>query len=75
MVETLVYQPEGRGFETRWGNWTLSIDLILPGALGPGIYSASYRNENQRQEDMYPTKRARSVGEADNLTANCEPPV
>jgi hypothetical protein len=28
----------------------LSIYLILPAALGPGVYSASNRNEYQKQE-------------------------
>jgi hypothetical protein len=26
-----------------------SIYLIIPAALGPGVYSASNRNENQKQ--------------------------
>jgi hypothetical protein len=29
----------------------LSIYLILQAALGPGVYSASYRNEYQKQEN------------------------
>jgi hypothetical protein len=29
----------------------LSIYLILPGALGPGVYSASNRSEYQKQKD------------------------
>jgi hypothetical protein len=37
------------GFETVWGEWMFSIYLILPAALGPGIYSASNRNEYQKQ--------------------------
>jgi hypothetical protein len=28
-----------------------SIYLILPAALGPGVYSVSNRNENQKQEN------------------------
>jgi hypothetical protein len=39
-----LYKPEGRGFETRWGKWFLSIYLIVPIALGPRVYSASNRN-------------------------------
>jgi hypothetical protein len=27
-----------------------AIDLILPAALGPGVYSASNRNEHQKQK-------------------------
>jgi hypothetical protein len=37
MVEALRYKPEGRG-------------LILPASLGPGVYSASNRNEYQKQK-------------------------
>jgi hypothetical protein len=45
MVKVLCYMSEGRGFETRCG------DLILPTALGPGLYSASNRNEYQKQKN------------------------
>jgi hypothetical protein len=48
VVKALCYKPEGRGFENRWGEWFLSIHLILPVALGPGVYSASNRNEYQK---------------------------
>jgi hypothetical protein len=42
MVEALCYKPEGGRFETR---------CILPAALGPGVYSASNRNEYQKQKN------------------------
>jgi hypothetical protein len=42
------YTPEGRGFETRWNEWILPIYLILPAALGPGVYSDSNRNKYQK---------------------------
>jgi hypothetical protein len=29
----------------------VSIDLILPAALGPGVHSASNRNEYQKQKN------------------------
>jgi hypothetical protein len=45
------YKPEGHRFETRWGEWFLSIYLILPAALGPGVYSASNRNEYQKHKN------------------------
>jgi hypothetical protein len=51
VVKALCYKPEGRGFETRWGEWFLSIYLILPVALGPGVYSASNRNEYQKHKN------------------------
>jgi hypothetical protein len=50
VVKTLCYKPEGRGFETRWGEWFLSIYLILLVALGPGVYSSSNKNEYQKQK-------------------------
>jgi hypothetical protein len=37
VVKALCCKPEGRGFETRWGEW---IYRILTAALGPEIYSA-----------------------------------
>jgi hypothetical protein len=39
VVKALCYKPKSRGFEAQWGQWWIfSIDLILPVALGPGIY-------------------------------------
>jgi hypothetical protein len=51
VVKALCYKPEGRGFETRLGEWFLSIYLILPAALGPGVYSASNINEYQKHKN------------------------
>jgi hypothetical protein len=51
VIKALCYKPEGRAFETRWGEWFLSIYLILPVALGPGVYSASNRNEYQKDKN------------------------
>jgi hypothetical protein len=45
--EALYYKPEGRGFETRLGERTFSIYLF---PFGPGVYSASNRNEYQKQK-------------------------
>jgi hypothetical protein len=42
------YKPEGRGFETRWGE---ILNLSNPAALGPGVYSAS--NTNQYRKKKY----------------------
>jgi hypothetical protein len=47
-VEALCYEPKGRGFESRGGHWAFSIYLILPASQGPGVYSASNRNEYQK---------------------------
>jgi hypothetical protein len=38
VVKALYYKPEGCGFETRRGEKNFSIYLILPAALGPGVY-------------------------------------
>jgi hypothetical protein len=50
VVKALRYEPEGRGFEARWGQYILWIHLILPAALGPGVHSAYNRNEYQKQK-------------------------
>jgi hypothetical protein len=47
VVKAQYYKPEGRGFDTRWGEF-LKNYLILPAALGPGVYSASNKNEYQK---------------------------
>jgi len=33
LVEALRYEPEGRGFDSRWCHWNSFIDIILPAAL------------------------------------------
>jgi hypothetical protein len=48
VVKALCYKPEGRWFQTRR---FFSIYLIVPAALGPGVYSASKRNEYQKQKN------------------------
>jgi hypothetical protein len=50
-VKVLCYKPEGRGLETRWGELIFSIYLILADALGPGVHSATNRNEYQKQKN------------------------
>jgi hypothetical protein len=59
MIETLCYKPDGSGFETRLGKWTHSIYLIFPQALGSGVYSASNKNEYQKQQQKFLDSRAR----------------
>jgi hypothetical protein len=51
VVKALGYKPEGRGFETRYSELIFSIYLILAVALGPGVYSASNRNEYHKQKN------------------------
>jgi hypothetical protein len=43
------YMPEGRGFEIRLCECSLSICIILPAALGPEVCSATNINEYKRQ--------------------------
>jgi hypothetical protein len=50
-VKVLCYRPEGYGSKTRLGEWFLSIYLILLAGLGPGVYSATNRNEYQKQKN------------------------
>jgi hypothetical protein len=50
-VKALCYKPEGRGFETDDVSDLCSIYLILPAAIGPGVYSAPNRNEYQKQKN------------------------
>jgi hypothetical protein len=67
VVKALCYKPEGRGFEIRWGEF--SVYLILPAALGPEVYSASNRNKYQKERKIFLCSKARPVRKADNLTA------
>jgi hypothetical protein len=64
---------EGRGFENRWGEWSLSIHLILSAALGPGLHSACNRNEYQKHNTYFTGSRVWPVREADKLTPIFEP--
>jgi hypothetical protein len=50
-----------------------SIYLILPAALGPGVYSAFNKNEYQKQKKKFLVSRVQPVHKADNLTVICEP--
>jgi hypothetical protein len=51
VVESLCYKPEGRWFETRWGELIFPVYLIFPAAPGPGVYSASNINEYQKHKN------------------------
>jgi hypothetical protein len=52
VVKALCYKLEGHGFQTRWGESSFSIYLILLAALDPGLHSASNRNEYQKQKHI-----------------------
>jgi hypothetical protein len=52
VVRALFYKTGGSVLETRRGERIFSVYLILPAALGPGVYSASNRNECQKQKTI-----------------------
>jgi hypothetical protein len=47
LVEALRYKPEGRGFDSRWSDWNSSVTQSFWSHCGPGVDSASNRNEYQ----------------------------
>jgi hypothetical protein len=47
LVEVLFYKPKGRGFDSRWGHWILQLIQSFHPHYGPGVDSASIRNEHQ----------------------------
>jgi hypothetical protein len=51
VIKALRYKPEGAGSRSDEVNEFLSIYLILPAALGPGVYSVPKRNEYQKQKN------------------------
>jgi hypothetical protein len=52
-----------------------SVYLILAAALSPGVYSASNKNEYQKQKTMFMGSRTQPARKADNITAIYEPIV
>jgi hypothetical protein len=51
------------------------MHLTLPAALGPGVHSASNRNEYQKQKKLFLERRERPVRKADKVTALRDPIV
>ena len=47
LVEGECYKYEGRGFECRWCHWNFSMTQSFWPHYGPGVDSASNRNEYQ----------------------------
>jgi hypothetical protein len=73
---SLVVLQDGRSRVRDPMRYIVSIYLIVPAALGPGVHSASNRNEYQKQKiNFFPGSRERPVRRAGNLTAICEPTV
>ena len=46
-VEELCCKPEGRAFDSRWCHWNFSLTQSFRPHYGPGVDSASNRNEYQ----------------------------
>jgi len=47
LVQALRYKAGGRGFDSRWRHWNFSLTQSFRPHYGPGVYSASNRNEYQ----------------------------
>jgi len=47
VVKALRYNPAGRGFDSRLCHWNFSVTLSYRSHYGPGVDSASDRNEYQ----------------------------
>ena len=47
LVEALCYKPKGRRFNSRWCHWIFSLTQSFLSHCGPGVDSASNRNEYQ----------------------------
>jgi hypothetical protein len=60
LVEALCYKPEGRGIDSRWCQWNFSLTYSFQPHYGPGVNSASNRNEHQ--EYFLGGKGGRCVG-------------
>ena len=60
LVEALRYKPEGRGFDSRLCHWNFSLTESFRPHYGPGVDSASNRNEYQ--EYFLGGKGGRCVG-------------
>jgi hypothetical protein len=72
VVKALCYKQEDRGLETRRGEF-FNLPLFLV-TLGPGVYTASNRNEYQKQKNnLFLGNKVRLVRRADKLTAICDP--
>ena len=47
--EALRHNPPGRGFDSQCGHWDFSLTSSIQQHYGPGVDSASNRNEYQEQ--------------------------
>jgi len=58
LLETLLFESEGRGFDYLWGQWVFSMTSSFRPQCGPGFDSVSNRNEYQ----VFKVSRPRCVG-------------
>ena len=65
LVEALRYKSVGRGFDSRWCLWNFLLIKSFRPHCGPGVDSASNRNEYQK---YFLGDKKRPVHRADNLT-------
>jgi len=49
LVEAMRFKPEGRGFDSLWCHWNFPLKQFFRPHYGPGVESASNRNEYQRR--------------------------
>jgi hypothetical protein len=68
LVEALHYKSEVRAFDSRWCHWNFSLTQSFRPHCGPGVDSASNRNEYQ--EYLLGGKSGRCVG-LTTLPASC----
>jgi hypothetical protein len=61
VVNALCYNPEGHGFETRWGDRIFPIYLILPSALGLGFTQPVTEMSTGSRKVMFLGSRVRTV--------------
>jgi len=47
VVKVLCYKSEGRCFDPRWCHWNFSLAYSFRSHYGPGVDSASNRNQYQ----------------------------
>jgi hypothetical protein len=64
VVKALCYKPQGRWFETRWGELISSIHLFLSAALGPGFTQPLAKMSTRIRKIMFLENKARPVRSA-----------
>jgi len=69
LVEALCYKLKGHGFDSQWCQWNFSLTQSFQPHYGPGVDSASNRNEYQ--EYFLGSKGSWCVGLI-TLPASCE---